>query len=1702
MKKTNSGFKVHNAAVIAALLAALVFVGSSLAWYFTAAKLDMGSVSGSVSFLANYFESGDGSAEHPYEIARPEQLYNLAWLQYLGAFNQTSDPEFTPFHFYISDRYSSTLDMTGFVLPPIGTRDNPFIGYLDGRNNTVANLTVANVTTENANEAAKIFDLPQNVKYLEGTNVSGVEIIGFMGVVGSYNGTAATYDSQTLALKNVVLQDLTVNTQTDNALIGLAAGYVNGPMENVVVNGGTITIKSGTAPVDATNMTANMSDYSLVGYCTDAYKIMAKQPDEVVQHYILATVPILINKTMNEMVQGSDATWGGSIDMKSMYDRLLDLFGDSTHISYTSAQTVTYLDGVEVGNSETSAYATSPSSASDYYSNTTYDTSTSITYNEAESTDQSNKYMCLDGDRAYEKIITPIYQFTGFKIKSNGYYLNATANGIASGTAANSATAWLYDETNHRIYTYVNNSINPYYLRFDGSTLSVSQSLTTNWYFGDDGCLYYNSANSGNALHCYNGEWMVTAGTSGAVANREYFYIKVGNGNNYYLISNGNNANATLGAKANATKWYGYVDGSSATEYCRVYGTTNSYLRRDSGGRPVYVSTGTSNRYYFRMDGEYLYLYNGSYYVRNNNGSLASTYFTTNRTAITLEYDTETVDFGSKVIDHSETGITQYTGNTISDTSYKTPSTYFPLTVVDQETGDYAVADKNTGYITSGSVDSVGTGDLRVSYFYMSNIFRSMGVTEPTSLSNAFTNYINNANAITYNDTKLQVVTRTANSNGLVRIKDSHNESTIGTRNSRMPATTMTPEELGFKKYDQARNNLQKTFEKSLQDGNRIYGMHYVQAKVDKNRLVTIPHAMINHEEYDNYTVPQDCVDFNLKENGFINFFAGTYYVNRSNTTTLNTTASNNSFFSLHQIFRDDQQNITDILEISKIYKRTSDADGDGSYIYKYTNNKYSKMTLDDQGVAHYTVVDSAASATNANLLFDLDWLTNPLGGNTLTWDSTQYILCAVYYFEIPANEGEYALGSFEGKNGAYLFYLDIAANGRITSDEAWVATTEDVTLTETRTNRFGIPGGVDFGPVSPIGDPDAVASLTGSGSVTYSRNGSVITGTGSGGVTQTVNYLRKENGTNTSYVNSGQTITADSIHLTQYNETDWLDDGHTVPAYDTYGIDHQLIEKHLTVRVYDVGRIDDSFTLAYAYEKDGILEAADDPVLIRYADPLVYMVQYDSSKISAPTIESVGNGFMGTIFVGPLGDETTLTQVYPAGSNKTLKPSTKEAKIQVYGAEELFRVYGEPNETMTCTYSSALNTSTNEQDFTYNVTGTNLEEPIVASDTSGCAVTATSTTAATLTWTLDAPDANGNRSLLLGTKGGLRTTSPNGVKGLQVTDGKGAKGSDWVTVTGKDAKNVLQTDDKGEGSNATKQDEVIRKEEELIIVQNGSRVERSEEEHVTRYYEYFPDAEGSEDGWILVLEVYDEGYKIPIVENPPSEDEEEDEEGVETEDGEESEEGDGEASETDAEDGAEAEDDAEEGNEAGEDSEAGEGSAAGTEAGEETEADDDAQSQAGEEAGAEAGDDAQAQVGEEAGTEAGAETGEGAEAGDDAQVQADEGTEAGAETEAGTKAGDTTQAQAGESTEAGAETVTGSEVNDEAGTEAGEGSETGDESAQTKPIESTVPGEGTEAGAEAEADATEQTQDAGTQEDAATKEDSDEEEYTENPNS
>lgn len=138
--------------------------------------------------------------------------------------------------------------------------------------------------------------------------------------------------------------------------------------------------------------------------------------------------------------------------------------------------------------------------------------------------------------------------------------------------------------------------------------------------------------------------------------------------------------------------------------------------------------------------------------------------------------------------------------------------------------------------------------------------------------------------------------------------------------------------------------------------------------------------------------MPQDCIDFNLSMRGSLNFFAGTYF------------PGNTAFFSLHRIFRTDGE-IDSIREIDKIYGNPDDTSK--NYIYKYTDE-----------------ASAPALPSGYVLMFDTDWIKNPT-----------MVENAVYYFEIPVNAGEYALGSVNGADGAYLMYLDIGASAQSLSD-------------------------------------------------------------------------------------------------------------------------------------------------------------------------------------------------------------------------------------------------------------------------------------------------------------------------------------------------------------------------------------------------------------------------------------------------------------------------------------------------------------------------------------------------------------------------------------------------------------------------------------------------------------------------------------------
>lgn len=211
-----------------------------------------------------------------------------------------------------------------------------------------------------------------------------------------------------------------------------------------------------------------------------------------------------------------------------------------------------------------------------------------------------------------------------------------------------------------------------------------------------------------------------------------------------------------------------------------------------------------------------------------------------------------------------------------------------------------------------------------------------------------------------------------------------------------------------------------------------------MNAEISKDHLVTLPTATLNGQTYTNFAVPEDSIDFTLRTQGYINFFAGTYF-----------SGSNvQCFFSLHQIFRNAQNEITEIKEIKEIYKN---ADGT-SYTYRY---------------------DGESAPSSGTKVFDTAWLTNP---SNITTNR-------VYYFEIPVNEGEYALGSVAGKNGAYLLYLDIS-----THQGDSILTREKM---EIISSTYLLPAGIRFSDdeyksyIIPITQTGDIAIVSENGTVT-----------------------------------------------------------------------------------------------------------------------------------------------------------------------------------------------------------------------------------------------------------------------------------------------------------------------------------------------------------------------------------------------------------------------------------------------------------------------------------------------------------------------------------------------------------------------------------------------------------------------------------------
>lgn len=1175
-------------------------INATLSWFSNANEADV-SMSGLVQ--GSYFESGNGSAETPFEINNPTQLYYFSWLQGLGHFNEPDADGSTAikqYHFYIS----SDLNMEGTVLPPIGTVDYPFVGtFTSGvpvRNSdgdligftektgtdgfTISNLTIINKETNNTSYN----DKPDET-------IHDSEIVGLFGVLGSQaaNVTAAMIENDstntTNARINSISQDAVtgvstpgytyrvndnhignfyidgcrIETQTNNALIGIVAGYVNAPITHVGVISSNIYVKAGTSPLTA--ITSNISDYSIIGYATDDFV------DEIESDPIENTIN---TNTGHEKVPEADAgsAWGGSIDMNSVYKRCNNV-SNSTKAktaanSYYVASTTTVYDvngnveGEPVQETKkVSTYPFSkggPQSSAKFYNSESANGSYNIMY---KNTADKNGF-CLGGlcdEEMYQEIsiIHTGVMGDGFKISSSYGYLsiNAAANAIVNTSEANAANATIWNFDSGHIYTQLPSpDARLVYLNNSALDLAIDFSATTNWtmtYLDED---YYTISCSATGYTCY---LICQAGGAWKIAREGGFYISDGTN---YLAANSTTSVKNVTNVANASIFYKTDDTNAriTTYYNGAY--RYLYWNSSNASNPLTLSnttqTGGNYHYYWNIENDgiyydanhyiiyknsawtcgatsetsdyYLISYNGSYLCANNaytgitstptqssathwyiaNNRIycindGTTYYLrhSNQNALGLNSNNSTNRCNWTVSSLGGTGTIYYSsGNTsyylrvndgkfqigttnsnndittslqsetinypkglpydlefdpellIVSTTYEildrdvveTPGgfpCYIPINAL--ETGDFTVKSNNTGYIISGSTETTQNyrSDIRITHWDKENL--------GTSLINEQT--IDDSNVYTTDDSGRHVI----NTENLVKYKDS-------------------------------KANYQATLDS---DDTYVYGLHFMNAEISKDRTFIAPEVTINNSTLQNYQLPVDCIDFTLQTQGYINFFGANYFTN------------NNTFFSFHEIFRNSDRKITDIKEIEEIFGTDDLTD---PFCYKYVGDDHYYIKKVDQGTSLPTGYSSK---------FKTSWIKTP----GFTNENTKRI----YYYELPANPGEYALGSVAGKTGAYLNYLDISANKQM------VDRTFNYDETVTTIDSYKYVNGVGF--VTAAGQ--AVDSLD---SATYSLSGSYSSSTSAGtSYTRTAEGItvNPEAGVKLEYIGEGVTSTPSESH-------------------------------------------------------------------------------------------------------------------------------------------------------------------------------------------------------------------------------------------------------------------------------------------------------------------------------------------------------------------------------------------------------------------------------------------------------------------------------------------------------------------------------------------------------------------------------------------
>lgn len=981
------------------LLSGVIVAGSSLAWFSRTAAID-GPDGGKLPIESGtdsgYFAYGNGQTKATaYGIRTPRQLYNLAWLQYLGLLNLDTDQ----LYFELADN----IDMTGWVLPPIGTETYPFISYFDGKGYSISNLIVSNNFSEYNTHPSVI----------SGWNTSDKKqphILGLFGVIGNYNDlpdlpeepqeNVVYYDDIKNTFTNTALNNITIKSVVSDSLMGVAVGYNSADLKNIVVDNSTINVAASNStyyaiPNSEHPYTQNISDHTLVGYTTKK-KTISKASQTA---YAVNTDS---NIEFNATEDGTSNGWGGSIDMKSVLGRLQTI-RDNYYTATNYAYKKTYNHHANGTDDDPISTNRTGSNVRLMVDDTNHKEWGHFNFAYDNSTVQSN-YAQLGGGHLRTDNNYSYNSHSAFQISNGTQYLKITNGAVDKTTTQADGTYWYLTNDNYLI-TNISNTF--YYLNNNNGTLQATTSTNNlaTWTIDNSNSFraIYNLVGSTAYTITYSDNNFVLVASNTTYTN---YYIRY-RGNNSYLSYNG----TTIQDSTSPARNWSFSSLSGTTTISTTISGTTYYLSRS--GNNLQLTT-TSYNWTWGVNGDYLTLRDSNnYYIRgyNNNWVASNSNNNTARRGISID-GTVNTNASSNITKSASNGNVAGPDESVTSSTTKmdyseNDVTYFPLSTINN-TNNFNPTENNTAYITAGY-----------------NIPTNASASDFTSLytmvrfGQGFYLHANGSKPSAISTDDFDLTSGTFKK--IYTVNDNGNREDI--------SSELTNENTELTRLKDSTTSLGNIMKKSNNNDERVYGVHFMNATISMNAITTAKYVSMNNTSYEDYQLPVNSIDFNLKEYGYITFIAGTYYNNSSSD-------RNNSFFALYQIERklDKPKEINRILEIKNVYQHKDKiktysyvyelTDGTNTFYtkpYKITNSEGGREFLDGSTYAKNTYVNTKPTDYTISL-----FNTNRIKKNTIAESTFDY---HPYFFQIPMNDGEFCLGSVEGATGAYLMYLDIGAN-------------------------------------------------------------------------------------------------------------------------------------------------------------------------------------------------------------------------------------------------------------------------------------------------------------------------------------------------------------------------------------------------------------------------------------------------------------------------------------------------------------------------------------------------------------------------------------------------------------------------------------------------------------------------------------------------